>query len=182
MAAAEAAVTIGPEVGDILTRFSAAQCVDDNRAAQQRIAQAKATAAQRLRDLARGGVAFSALPVVTVTQRQAETLVTETLKADQQLTTLHATCATAAEKVAKAQARVGDSSARCRLATTNYTIGRRRVRGARSGPSEGYCVILVIPIAQKCHAPLPGRLGALASIGLREPICSPTRILHSLSR
>ncbi len=129
--AAEAAVTIGPEVGDILIRFGAAQCVDNSRTAQMCIAQAKASFAQRLRDLARGGVAFAELPAVTFSQRQAEVLATETLKVDQQILTARANCGTAAGKLAKAKAQLGVLTDSTDLVTDDLATLSRDERNSR---------------------------------------------------
>jgi uncharacterized protein YhaN len=131
LAEAEAAVTVGPEVGDVLVRFGAAQCVDANRAALGRLELARATAAQKLRDLARGDTVFTTLPLVPLTERQANTLATDILKVDQQIETLRTARATAEEKVAKAIARLGVLSAAADLVTDELAQAHRTERNAR---------------------------------------------------
>ncbi len=130
LAAAETAVTIGPEVSEILTRFDATRCVDDNRAALHRLGLAEITAVQRLRDLARDTVTFATLPVPAVSQRQAEGLVIDTLKAQQHLETLGNTCASAADKFARAQARLRILVAAPDLVTDDLARTSRAARDA----------------------------------------------------
>ncbi len=128
VAKAEAGVTFGPEGTEVLTRFGAAQCVEDWRAARQRLDLAQATAAQRLRELAPGGMTIMALPNVTLTQRQIDALVAEMLKAEQQVTSLRDLCATAAAKLAKAQARLGVLTSAADLVTDDLATASRAER------------------------------------------------------
>lgn len=125
---AEAGVTIGPEVDDVLMGFDAARCIEDNRAALQRIALARTSAAKHLRGLGRGAVIFSTLPPLRLTARQAEVLAAASHKADQQLETLRSALSVAAEKAAKAQARLGVLTAAADLVTDEIATTRRAER------------------------------------------------------
>jgi uncharacterized protein YhaN len=104
--AAQTAVTIPPAVTEVLTHFGAAQVVEDNRAAQIRLTQARATAANRLRDLARGGISFATLPAAPLTLRQADDLTTALARSDQQLASLHDALTTTQDKADRAAARL----------------------------------------------------------------------------
>jgi uncharacterized protein YhaN len=128
---AEAAITVGPAVDDVLTCFDAARCVEENRTARQRIAQARTMALQGLRGLGRGAITFSALPATPLTTRQAEALATAGLKADQNLETLRSALSVAAEKAAKARARLGVLTAAADLVTDEIATTRRAERDAR---------------------------------------------------
>jgi uncharacterized protein YhaN len=128
---AEAGVTIGPEVDDVLMRFDATRCADDNRAALQRISLARTSAAKHLRGLGRGAVIFSTLPASPLTIRQAEVLAATSLKADQTLESLGSALSLAAEKVATTQARVGVLTETADLVTDEIATTRRAERNAR---------------------------------------------------
>ncbi len=128
---AEAGVTIGPEVDDVLMRFDATRCVEDNRAALQRVALARTSAAKQLRGLGRGAVIFSTLPTSPLTIRQAEVLAAASLKADQTLESLCSALSLAAEKVATTQARVGVLTETADLVTDEIATTRRAERNAR---------------------------------------------------
>ena len=128
---AEAAITIGPEVDDLLTRFDAARCVEENRAALQRITLARTEAVRRLRGLGCGAVTFSTLPSPPLTTREAESLATNSLKSDQNLEVLRSALSTAVEKAAKTQARLGALTAAADLVTDEIATTRRAERDAR---------------------------------------------------
>ena len=127
---AEAGVTIGPEVDDVLMRFDATRCVEDNRAALQRIALARTSAAKHLRGLGRGPICFTTFPPLPLTARQAEVLATASQNADLQLETLRSALSVAAEKAAKAQARLGVLTAAADLVTDEIATTRRAERNA----------------------------------------------------
>ena len=127
-ASAQAAVTIGPEVDDLLIRHDAAHCVQRHQAAQTQLTQARAVLAQRLRALSQGNLHVTALPAATVTLSQAQTLVTDTLSAAQRVATLRDTCAAAAEKSAKAQARLAVLQSAADLVTDDLALTTRAAR------------------------------------------------------
>lgn len=127
--AAQAAVTIPADVTKVLARFDAARVIEDNRAALARLSQARATAADRLRDLARGGVSFASLPAATLTLRQADDLATALVKSDQQLATLLEALATAQAKADRAAARVAVLSSPD-LVTDSVASAQRATRDA----------------------------------------------------
>ena len=127
---AEAGVTIGPELDDVLMRFDATRCVDENRAALQRISLARTSAAKYLRSLDRGAISFTTLPPLTLTARQAEDLASANFKADQQLETLRNAVSLATEKAGKAQARLGVLTAAADLVTDEFATSRRSERNA----------------------------------------------------
>ena len=131
MLAAEAAVTIGPEVSEVLIRFGATQCVEENRVAVQRLTLARATATQSLRDLKRGDAVFGALPPVALTLRQADGLAADSLKSDQAIASLGAARDTAAGKSARAFARLAVLRDAPDLATDDLARSRRAERSAR---------------------------------------------------
>jgi len=116
-------------VTEVLTRFGAAQVVEDNRAAQIRLTQARATAANRLRDLARGGISFATLPAAPLTLRQADDLTTALARSDQQLASLREALTTTQDKADRAAGRLAVLSSPD-LVTDTIASAQRSTRDA----------------------------------------------------
>lgn len=131
LANAEAAATIGPELDEVLVRFDAQKCVDDNLVAQQQIDDARVKAVQCLRDLTRGSVSFASLPPVFLSVQQADRLVIDLHTADQKIETLRNASVTSAEKFSKAQAKMVVLRTSADLVTDDVAKASRVERNAR---------------------------------------------------
>ena len=127
---AEAAATIGSEVEEVLLRFDAQNCVDDNLVAQQQIDDARAKTTQCLRDLSLGGASFVALPLVSLTIQQADKLVIDLHTADEKIETLRNTSIASTEKFAKAQAKVDILRTSAGLVTDDVAYASRAERNS----------------------------------------------------
>ena len=131
LAKAKAAITVSPALDAVLIRFDGPRCVEENRNALQRISLASNTAAQHLRSLGRGGMVFATLPAASLTIREAEILAHDGLRSGQTVETLRNALSAAAEKLAKAQARLGVLTAATSLVTDDVATLRRAIRDAR---------------------------------------------------
>lgn len=130
LANAEAAVTIGPEVDEVLVRFDAQKCVDVNLVAQQQIDDAHAKATQCLRDLTRGSVSFVSLPPISLTVQEGNKLAIDLHAADQKIETLRYATVASAEKFSKAKARSDILRTSADLVTDDVAHASRAERNA----------------------------------------------------